>query len=171
MFLMYFIMRNCRSVTKDWFDTASMKWKRRAMMLNVSCILIACYFFYRHNKYCEPFGKMITILLLLQNSVILIILESLNNFSILTVCFERIWSRAFKHGIPSNCSTGFCHDACYDIRKRNQNHLKYITGDHYHVYSVLYISFLPKVVIFLLLSNIEKSNSLNNLYRNIDHSL
>lgn len=55
MFLMYFIMRNCRSVTKDWFDTASMKWKRRAMMLNVSCILIACYFFYRHNKYCEPF--------------------------------------------------------------------------------------------------------------------
>jgi len=27
------------------------------MILNVICILVACYFFYRHNKYCEPLGK------------------------------------------------------------------------------------------------------------------
>lgn len=57
MFLAYFIMKSCRNVTKDWFDVASLKWKQRSMMLNVLCTLIACYFFYRHNKYCEPFGK------------------------------------------------------------------------------------------------------------------
>lgn len=61
MFLMYYIMTKCRNVTKDWFDVASLKWKRRSMMLNVLCIIIACYFFYRHNKYCEPFGKIVLI--------------------------------------------------------------------------------------------------------------
>ncbi|XP_032666018.1 post-GPI attachment to proteins factor 2-like [Odontomachus brunneus] len=55
MLLVYYIMRNCRNITKDWFDATSMKWKQRSMMLNVLCIIIASYFFYRHNKYCEPF--------------------------------------------------------------------------------------------------------------------
>lgn len=54
MFLAYYIMRNCLNVAKDFHDT-SLKWKWRSMMLNVFSILIACYFFYRHNKYCEPF--------------------------------------------------------------------------------------------------------------------
>ncbi|EFN69959.1 Post-GPI attachment to proteins factor 2 [Camponotus floridanus] len=54
MFLAYYIMRNCLNVAKDFHDT-SLKWKWRSMMLNVFSIFIACYFFYRHNKYCEPF--------------------------------------------------------------------------------------------------------------------
>lgn len=53
MFLAYYIMRNCLNIAKDFHDT-SLKWKRRSLMLNVFSILIACYFFYRHNKYCEP---------------------------------------------------------------------------------------------------------------------
>jgi len=28
------------------------------MMLNVLSILTACYFFYRHNRYCEPLGEI-----------------------------------------------------------------------------------------------------------------
>ncbi|EZA57325.1 hypothetical protein DMN91_002755 [Ooceraea biroi] len=54
MFLTYYIMRSCRTVTREWFDVASLTWKRRLMLLNVISILVACYFFYRHNKYCEP---------------------------------------------------------------------------------------------------------------------
>lgn len=57
MFLAYYIMRRCLNVAKD-FNDASLKWKRRSMMLNVISILVACYFFYRHNKYCEPLGKL-----------------------------------------------------------------------------------------------------------------
>ncbi|XP_012221154.1 post-GPI attachment to proteins factor 2-like [Linepithema humile] len=53
MFLAYYIKRRYVNVIKD-FDDASLKWKWRSMMLNVSSILVACYFFYRHNKYCEP---------------------------------------------------------------------------------------------------------------------
>ncbi|XP_029674553.1 post-GPI attachment to proteins factor 2-like [Formica exsecta] len=53
MFLAYYIMRSCLNIAKDFHDT-SLKWKRRSMMLNVFSISIACYFFYRHNKYCEP---------------------------------------------------------------------------------------------------------------------
>ncbi|XP_011637417.1 post-GPI attachment to proteins factor 2-like [Pogonomyrmex barbatus] len=53
MFLAYYIMRSCLTVAKDFKD-ASLKWKWRSMMLNVLSILVACYFFYRHNKYCEP---------------------------------------------------------------------------------------------------------------------
>ncbi|XP_018359721.1 PREDICTED: post-GPI attachment to proteins factor 2-like isoform X2 [Trachymyrmex cornetzi] len=49
----YYIMKNCLNIAKGSND-ASLKWKRRSMMLNVICIVIACYFFYRHNKYCEP---------------------------------------------------------------------------------------------------------------------
>ncbi|XP_017893650.1 post-GPI attachment to proteins factor 2-like [Ceratina calcarata] len=54
MLVAYFIMRNCRNVTKESSEAASLQWKRRTMMTNVLCILLACYFFYRHNKYCEP---------------------------------------------------------------------------------------------------------------------
>ncbi|XP_018356424.1 PREDICTED: post-GPI attachment to proteins factor 2-like isoform X2 [Trachymyrmex septentrionalis] len=50
----YYIIKNCLNIAKGSND-ASLKWKRRSMMLNVMCIVIACYFFYRHNKYCEPF--------------------------------------------------------------------------------------------------------------------
>ncbi|XP_020285304.1 post-GPI attachment to proteins factor 2-like [Pseudomyrmex gracilis] len=53
MFLAYYIMRRCLNVAKD-FNDASLKWKRRSMMSNVISIAVACYFFYRHNKYCEP---------------------------------------------------------------------------------------------------------------------
>ncbi|XP_018304570.1 post-GPI attachment to proteins factor 2 isoform X2 [Mycetomoellerius zeteki] len=49
----YYIMKNCLNIAKGSND-ASLKWKRRSMMLNVICIVTACYFFYRHNRYCEP---------------------------------------------------------------------------------------------------------------------
>lgn len=57
MAVSYIIARNCRNVAKDISDTTSLKWKFNSMVLNVTAILLACYFFYRHNKYCEPFGE------------------------------------------------------------------------------------------------------------------
>ncbi|XP_017757181.1 PREDICTED: post-GPI attachment to proteins factor 2-like isoform X2 [Eufriesea mexicana] len=54
MLIAYFIMRNCRNITKESCEATSLKWKRRTMILNLLCIIFACYFFYRHNKYCEP---------------------------------------------------------------------------------------------------------------------
>lgn len=57
MLVAYFIMRNCRNSTKESLETTSMKWKRRSLLSNVLCVMFACYFFYRHNKYCEPLGK------------------------------------------------------------------------------------------------------------------
>lgn len=46
-------------------------------MLNVLSILIACYFFYRHNRYCEPLGKiLIDIVIIICSSVILVVLEN-----------------------------------------------------------------------------------------------
>lgn len=58
MFLAYYIMKSCLNIAKGLND-ASLKWKRRAMMLNVLSTVIACYFFYRHNKYCEPLGRIL----------------------------------------------------------------------------------------------------------------
>ncbi|CAL7934713.1 unnamed protein product [Xylocopa violacea] len=54
MLLAYFIMRNCRNHAKESSEAASLKWKRRYTMSNLLCIIFATYFFYRHNKYCEP---------------------------------------------------------------------------------------------------------------------
>ncbi|XP_008204605.1 post-GPI attachment to proteins factor 2 isoform X2 [Nasonia vitripennis] len=55
MTLAYIIARNCRNVSKDIHDSISLKWKFNSMVFNVTAILLAVYFFYRHNKYCEPF--------------------------------------------------------------------------------------------------------------------
>ncbi|KAL2749001.1 post-GPI attachment to proteins factor 2-like isoform X1 [Vespula maculifrons] len=52
--LSYFVMKNCCNVSRDFSETTSIRWKWRAMMSNVLSILLASYFFYRHNKYCEP---------------------------------------------------------------------------------------------------------------------
>ncbi|CAK9821141.1 Post-GPI attachment to proteins factor 2 [Anthophora plagiata] len=54
MLIVYYIMRYCHIVTKEPSENTSLKWKWRSMMSNVLCIMFACYFFYRHNKYCEP---------------------------------------------------------------------------------------------------------------------
>uniref|UniRef100_A0A3P8ZU96 Acyltransferase PGAP2 n=1 Tax=Esox lucius TaxID=8010 RepID=A0A3P8ZU96_ESOLU len=35
-------------------ELVSFRWKVRLFVFNVSCCLIAAYFFRRHNKYCEP---------------------------------------------------------------------------------------------------------------------
>lgn len=56
MFVAYYVMKSCLNM--KGLNDASLKWKWRSMMLNVLSILIACYFFYRHNKYCEPLGKI-----------------------------------------------------------------------------------------------------------------
>lgn len=54
MLVAYFIMRNCRNVSKESSESVSLKWKKRSMISNLLSIVFACYFFYRHNKYCEP---------------------------------------------------------------------------------------------------------------------
>ncbi|KAL7304880.1 hypothetical protein TKK_0002685 [Trichogramma kaykai] len=51
----YIIATMCRSTTREVHDIISLKWKLRALISNLAGIILACYFFYRHNKYCEPF--------------------------------------------------------------------------------------------------------------------
>lgn len=152
MFLAYYIMRNCLNIAKDFHDT-SLKWKWRSMMLNVFSTLIACYFFYRHNKYCEPFGKAILIDI---NSYYLMWKVTLYiNFSIFYVCFERIWSCDLKYGISSNCSIGFCHDTFYNIRKQAQNYLKSFDSQFIIIvllYIYIWIFYCILLYIFLKLS-------------------
>ena len=58
MILSYIIARNCRNVIREINDNISLKWKFNSMIVNIIAILLACYFFYRHNKYCEPFGEI-----------------------------------------------------------------------------------------------------------------
>ncbi|XP_011499891.1 PREDICTED: post-GPI attachment to proteins factor 2-like isoform X2 [Ceratosolen solmsi marchali] len=55
MVISYIIAKNCRNTTKDIHNSTSIKWKFNSMVLNISAVMLACYFFYRHNKYCEPF--------------------------------------------------------------------------------------------------------------------
>lgn len=74
MFVAYYIMKNCLNIAKGSND-ASLKWKRRSMMLNVICIVTACYFFYRHNRYCEPLGEVLTNIFIVMHSNVVVILE------------------------------------------------------------------------------------------------
>ncbi|XP_011307586.1 post-GPI attachment to proteins factor 2-like [Fopius arisanus] len=54
MGLAIYIEKNCRSVSKDVHEQRSYVLKTRAMTANIFCIFMACYFFWRHNTYCEP---------------------------------------------------------------------------------------------------------------------
>lgn len=53
MTLSCMITRSCRSPAKDAVEASSFRWKWRMLSANISSILLACYFFYRHNTYCE----------------------------------------------------------------------------------------------------------------------
>ncbi|XP_014214508.1 post-GPI attachment to proteins factor 2 isoform X1 [Copidosoma floridanum] len=55
MILSYLVAKTCCNVTKDTNSITSLRWKFNSLILNVIAIVLACYFFYRHNKYCEPF--------------------------------------------------------------------------------------------------------------------
>ncbi|XP_043269863.1 post-GPI attachment to proteins factor 2-like isoform X2 [Venturia canescens] len=55
MSLAWYISKHCRASAKDHSETTSQRWKTRSLILNVASIFAACYFFWRHNAYCEPF--------------------------------------------------------------------------------------------------------------------
>ena len=38
-------------------DNYSYKYKKILAAFNISCFLLATYLYFRHNKYCEPYGK------------------------------------------------------------------------------------------------------------------
>lgn len=61
MSLSCYIVKNCRNIFRDANETRSYTLKIRALTWNVLSILLACYFFWRHNQYCEPFGKFFNI--------------------------------------------------------------------------------------------------------------
>ncbi|XP_015606499.1 post-GPI attachment to proteins factor 2-like [Cephus cinctus] len=54
MVLTCLIMKHYRNISRNALETDSLKLKWRFLFFNVASILMACYFFYRHNKYCEP---------------------------------------------------------------------------------------------------------------------
>ncbi|XP_012274285.1 post-GPI attachment to proteins factor 2 [Orussus abietinus] len=54
MFLTWYITKNCQNISKTSDEEVSHKWKYRLMLANISAIFAACYFFYRHNTFCEP---------------------------------------------------------------------------------------------------------------------
>lgn len=62
MFLLWFLHSNCRKITKSKTaaESKSLRWKKRLLILNVVCILVASYFFVRHNSMCEPYGELTT---------------------------------------------------------------------------------------------------------------
>jgi len=118
MFLAHYIMKSCLNIAKGSND-ASLRWKRKSMMLNVLSILMACYFFYRHNRYCEPLGRiLIDFHIIIHSYFSYCYLRKPLYFSVFNVCLERIRSCALKHGISSNCCVGFCYYTSYDNRKQ-----------------------------------------------------
>lgn len=54
MFMSFIVAKYCRNTSMEAIDHFSVSWKLRTMMLNTFAIFLACYFFYRHNMYCEP---------------------------------------------------------------------------------------------------------------------
>lgn len=56
MLTAYAIARTYRS-GKDHNDNMSITWKQRALFSSFASILSACFFFYRHNTYCEPLSE------------------------------------------------------------------------------------------------------------------
>lgn len=81
MFLTYYIMTKCRNVTKDVSDVTSIKWKYRTMVFNVTSIFLACYFFYRHNTFCEPLGIYLTLIFSFKQ----VTFDSLSQYFILDI--------------------------------------------------------------------------------------
>ncbi|XP_015117825.1 post-GPI attachment to proteins factor 2 [Diachasma alloeum] len=55
MGLSIYIEKNCRHASRDANELRSYVLKTRAMTLNIFSIFMACYFFWRHNAYCESF--------------------------------------------------------------------------------------------------------------------
>lgn len=121
MLVAYFIMKNCRNITRESSETVSLKWKRRSMWLNVISILLACYFFYRHNKYCEPLGELDIMRKTKRRSKLK---TGFFYCSLLYVCVIRIRSCSVKYGISLNRSLGFREYASHAVRDWIQNNLR-----------------------------------------------
>lgn len=68
MSLACYIGKHCRAPAKDHSEMISQRWKVRSLILNILSIFAACYFFWRHNAYCEPFGENFNIFCLSINS-------------------------------------------------------------------------------------------------------
>jgi len=58
MILSYKITKSYTNVTSVPNHVRSLKWKVNSIIVNSISMALAVYFFYRHNEYCEPFGKV-----------------------------------------------------------------------------------------------------------------
>lgn len=56
-----YLVKNCRKSFRDANETKSYSIKIRALTWNIVAIFLSCYFFWRHNQYCEPFGMLFVI--------------------------------------------------------------------------------------------------------------
>ncbi|KAK0170647.1 hypothetical protein PV328_008474 [Microctonus aethiopoides] len=61
MCLTCYIGKECRHTTRDIMERISISLKMRIMIMNVLSILLACYFFWRHNAYCEPLEYLVVL--------------------------------------------------------------------------------------------------------------
>ncbi|KAK4887617.1 hypothetical protein RN001_003888 [Aquatica leii] len=55
MMLAWALNKRCRRHQRNLAETKSLKWKKRLVVFNISCIVTATYFFIRHNMWCEKF--------------------------------------------------------------------------------------------------------------------
>ena len=53
MFVSFWIVNGSRG-QRPLHEKRGLALKRRMLKINIGCILMAAYFYYRHNKYCEP---------------------------------------------------------------------------------------------------------------------
>lgn len=55
MLLAWLLNKRCRRHQRNIAETKSLKWKKRLVLFNISCIVTATYFFIRHNMWCENY--------------------------------------------------------------------------------------------------------------------
>lgn len=58
MILTCLLFKRCRRHPPIMLEITSLKWKINLLLINVINILLASYFFMRHNSYCETGGKL-----------------------------------------------------------------------------------------------------------------
>lgn len=75
-----FLLKRCRRHPPINVETKSLSIKGQLFVFNIISIILASYFFMRHNSYCEPGGK------LLQYIVFNVIKINNFRFSLLPFC-------------------------------------------------------------------------------------
>ena len=121
MLLLCQLLRSHRNIPSTFLESKSLRVKWILVIINLSCFVLACYVFIRHNTYCEE-GSMSAFIFKTYSEICVSTLCTFS--SVYDICPSGVLRHLIQHGLSYDVVLGFLWPSSNNWSVLPQNRLK-----------------------------------------------